>query len=57
VRKFDHYCFWLGGAIGELNHRKFWLMLFFQTVSLFEQFKVSESGHRYAETAYPDDEI
>ena len=24
VRKFDHHCFWIGGCVGELNHRKFY---------------------------------
>ena len=27
VAKFDHHCMFIGGCIGELNHRKFWLML------------------------------
>jgi palmitoyltransferase len=56
VRKFDHYCCWLGGPIGELNHRKFWLLCLFQTVSLYEVFKVARSGHRNATVLYPENE-
>jgi hypothetical protein len=33
VRKYDHHCFWIGGCVGELNHRKFYLFLLFQTIS------------------------
>lgn len=38
IAKFDHHCFWignlwsLGGCVGELNHRKFWLMLLAMTI-------------------------
>lgn len=45
IVKFDHHCFWLGnsssannesylvgGCVGELNHGKFWILLFLQTV-------------------------
>ena len=45
VYKYDHHCFWigfsefsfffnrvLGGCVGELNHRKFFFFLFFQSV-------------------------
>lgn len=24
VRKYDHHCFWIGGCVGELNHRLFY---------------------------------
>lgn len=27
VAKFDHHCFWIGGCVGELNHRRFISML------------------------------
>ena len=33
VAKYDHHCFWVGSCIGELNLRKFWLMLFFQVLT------------------------
>jgi palmitoyltransferase len=29
VATFDHYCFWLGGPVGELNHRVFVFMIIF----------------------------
>lgn len=32
VAKFDHHCFWIGGCVGELNHRSFLLMLLCMTV-------------------------
>lgn len=48
IYKYDHHCFWiglfdslilfridyylLGGCVGELNHRKFFLFLFFQSI-------------------------
>lgn len=28
VRKFDHHCFWIGGCVGELNHRSFYGFIF-----------------------------
>ena len=32
VAKFDHHCFWIGGCVGELNHRKFYYMLLVMTI-------------------------
>mmetsp|Transcript_39348 Transcript_39348/g.60148 ORF Transcript_39348/g.60148 Transcript_39348/m.60148 type:complete len:153 (+) Transcript_39348:362-820(+) len=32
VRKYDHHCFWVGGCVGELNHRKFYGFIFLQTL-------------------------
>ncbi len=32
VPKFDHHCFWVGGCIDELNHRKFYSYMFFQNI-------------------------
>ena len=40
VRKYDHHCFWIGGCVGELNHRKFYLFLFFQTINFLQCFKI-----------------
>ena len=28
VRKYDHHCFWIGGCVGELNHRSFYGFIF-----------------------------
>ena len=32
IPKFDHHCYWLGGCIGELNYRKFYVYLIFQSL-------------------------
>lgn len=56
VRKYDHFCFWIGGCVGELNHRKFWALLLFQTQLLASGFRIARSGHRNAKFDYPNDE-
>lgn len=33
IAKFDHHCFWIGGCIGELNLRKFFVMLAVQNIT------------------------
>jgi hypothetical protein len=35
IAKFDHYCYALGNAVGELNHGAFWRFLFVQVFSLW----------------------
>lgn len=45
VRKYDHHCFWIGGCVGELNHRKFILFLLLKTFSLVLSFDVLVSGY------------
>ncbi|CAD7970227.1 unnamed protein product [Amoebophrya sp. A25] len=32
VLTFDHHCFWLGGSIGERNHRRFVIFLFIGSI-------------------------
>ena len=32
TRKYDHHCPWIGTCVGENNHFKFIVMLFFQTL-------------------------
>lgn len=40
VRKYDHHCFWIGGCVGELNHRKFLLFLITQTWFFLMAFQI-----------------
>jgi hypothetical protein len=40
VRKYDHHCFWIGGCVGELNHRKFYGFLAFQTINFLQCFGI-----------------
>jgi hypothetical protein len=47
VRKYDHHCFWVGGCVGELNHRKFWLFLFFQTYHFLLCFGIVRALHTH----------
>eukprot|EP01016_Furgasonia_blochmanni_P006835 TRINITY_DN12744_c0_g1_i2.p1 TRINITY_DN12744_c0_g1~~TRINITY_DN12744_c0_g1_i2.p1 ORF type:complete len:213 (-),score=49.08 TRINITY_DN12744_c0_g1_i2:114-692(-) len=42
-----------GGCVGELNHRTFWLLLFFQTWALYWMFSISLSGL----SIYSDDNV
>lgn len=37
VRTFDHHCFWIGGCVGERNHRHFLVMLTVWTALLLWQ--------------------
>ena len=32
--KMDHHCPWTGNCIGLLNHKKFWLFLFYSSIGL-----------------------
>lgn len=32
--------FWIGGCVGELNHRKFWAFLFFQTIVEYLTYRI-----------------
>ena len=32
--KMDHHCPWTGNCIGLLNHKKFWLFLFYSAIGL-----------------------
>ena len=49
VRKYDHHCFWIGGCVGELNHRKFLYFLFFKTMSLLMTFHIWMTGYGHAD--------
>lgn len=33
IAKYDHHCFWIGGCVGELNLRTFFVMLVIQNVT------------------------
>lgn len=44
VAKYDHHCFWLGSCIGELNLRKFWIMLSLQVITYSLMFYLSILG-------------
>ena len=44
ISKYDHHCFWIGGCVGELNLRKFFLMLFLQTLLFTWLLSLSLSG-------------
>ena len=35
VAKFDHYCYLLGNSVGEMNHGRFWRLLFAQNISIW----------------------
>ena len=35
VAKFDHYCYMLGNSVGELNHGRFYRMVFAQLISIW----------------------
>ena len=49
VRKYDHHCFWIGGWVGELNHRKFFWFLLLEFLCLLNLFDIMMSGYGYAD--------
>ena len=38
VAKFDHFCYLIGNSVGELNHGRFYRLLFVQVMSLWTGF-------------------
>jgi len=44
VCKFDHHCALIGGCVGELNHRKFWIFLLSQTILQLWTYAIANSG-------------
>jgi palmitoyltransferase len=44
ILKFDHHCFWIGGCVGELNHRKFILYLCLQFYMTIWGLCIANSG-------------
>jgi len=58
IHKFDHHCFWIGGCVGELNHRKFYLFVLFQTAVNLTGFYNCWAGmghYQYSKTVKTDD--
>ena len=55
IRKYDHHCFWIGGCVGELNHRKFWCFLFIQFLAFCVGIDLAFDGYSRAEDAYSSD--
>ena len=49
VRKYDHHCFWIGGWVGELNHRKFFWFLLLKFLCLLNLFDTMMSGYGFAD--------
>jgi len=44
INKFDHHCIWIGGCVGELNHRRFYLFLILQSTVQIWTFIIANSG-------------
>jgi len=44
IAKYDHHCYWIGGCIGELNHRKFLLFLTLEIILCGWGCIISSSG-------------
>lgn len=45
VAKFDHYCYLLGNSIGEMNHGRFWRLLFAQNISIWTGYWLLTHGY------------
>jgi len=41
VRRFDHYCPWMGNTIGKRNHRDFVVFLCLETIAMAVAFGVA----------------
>ena len=52
ISKYDHHCFWIGGCVGELNLRKFFIMLFFQSLLFIWVLYLSLTGLAYNSDNY-----
>lgn len=55
VRKFDHHCFWIGGCVGELNHRSFYGFIFLQMLTCAANIDHCVGAFFDLETDFPKD--
>ena len=56
VRKYDHHCFWVGGCVGELNHRKFYGFISIQTIVFLWNIKSAIRAYTGRFSDFPGDE-